>query len=204
MIKLKICGLSRMQDIDAVNALLPEYIGFVFAESRRRVEEETAEALAARTDSRILKTGVFVNEDPEKILRLCRNGVIDLVQLHGDENREYLLFLKEKLPNPVIKAVRVRTAAEILEADSLPCDFLLLDTYAKGQYGGSGAAFDWNVIPALQKPYFLAGGLYCDNVLQAVSACKPYALDISSGVETDGVKDPEKIRNIIQLIRSEQ
>lgn len=204
MTKLKICGLSRMQDIDAVNALLPEYIGFVFAESRRRVEEETAEALAARTDSRILKTGVFVNEDPEKILRLCRNGVIDLVQLHGDEDGEYLLSLKETLPNPVIKAVRVRTAAEILEADSLPCDFLLLDTYAKEQYGGSGTAFDWSVIPALQKPYFLAGGLHCDNVLQALTACSPYALDISSGVETGGFKDPEKIRNMIQLIRSER
>ena len=205
MTKLKICGLTRPQDVAIMNTVLPDYIGFVFAKSRRQVDADTAKSLGKELHSRIQKVGVFVNEDPHVILRLCEKGIIDIIQLHGDEDAEYMTALKNRTSCPVIKAVRVQSACQITSADKLPCDYLLLDTYTEGKYGGSGNTFEWNVIPPnMQTPYFLAGGLHERNVLQALRLCRPYCVDISSGAESDGVKNAEKIRKIVQLLRSEK
>ena len=200
--KLKICGLTRLDDVEIVNAVLPDYVGFVFAKSRRQVDETMADLMKRRLHPNVQAVGVFVNEEMERIVRLCNRGTIDVIQLHGDEDRDYMDTLKNQVPNEVIKAVRVQTTQQIAEAEKLPCDYLLLDTDTKGQYGGSGVAFDWSLIPVLEKPYFLAGGLNFDNVQCAVSKCRPYCLDVSSGVETNGVKDLEKIQKIVQFVRS--
>lgn len=202
MVKIKICGLSRMLDIDFVNEAIPDYIGFIFAKSKRQVSEELAEKLKAKLIPEIKSVGVFVNEEPDKIIRLCKNKVIDLVQLHGDEDEVYITELKKKITNPIIKAVRVRNPEDIKAAEGENCEFLLFDAYKEGYYGGSGDAFDWTVISKVNKPYFLAGGINADNVLQAIAQVKPYAIDVSSGVETEGVKDRNKIIDIISKVRS--
>lgn len=203
MTKVKICGLTRQADMGAVNRCLPDYIGFVFAPgSRRRVAPEQALLLKDRLDSRIKAVGVFTNETVQNIVLLCETGVIDMVQLHGDETGEFIRELRHKTACPIIKAVRVKDGEAILQAEQLSCDFLLLDTYQKGHYGGSGRTFDHSLIPALQKPYFLAGGLDGDNIRQAVLTCRPFAVDVSSGTETDGFKDEKKIRKIMEIIRN--
>lgn len=202
MPKIKICGLSRKSDIEAVNELLPDYIGFVFAKgSKRLVDEETAKNLKNDLNPSIKAVGVFVNEEMEKIIRLCNSHIIDIIQLHGDEGEEYIKELKNHVPNKIIKAVRVRSNEDILKVSSLSSDFLLLDTYQENEYGGSGKTFDWSMISEYDKPYFLAGGIHTDNVIQAIKMCHPYCIDVSSGVETDGVKDPVKINDIITKIR---
>ncbi len=185
-----------------MNRWLPDYIGFVFCESRRQVTPKQAGLLKAGLDDRIKAAGVFVNEPLNSIIQLCKNGIIDVVQLHGDESEAYIRELKEQIDCPVVKAVRVRSSEQIRQAENLSCDLLLLDTYQKGQYGGSGKTFDYALIPNLQKSFFLAGGLDNRNIAQAIRACHPYGVDISSGVETDGLKDDVKIRQIIQTIRS--
>lgn len=201
MSRIKICGLSRIEDIAAVNEVLPDYIGFVFAESRRQISYEKARLLKDRLNPAIQAVGVFVNEDIGQIVSLCDNGIIDLVQLHGDETVEYVNLLRSLIPNPVIKAVRVRSTEDIMKAEEFPSDYLLLDAYHEDMYGGSGKTFDWSLIKAVKKPFFLAGGIHSDNILDAQSSCQPYCIDVSSGVETDGWKDPEKIRGIVRGIK---
>lgn len=202
--KLKICGLSRFGDILAANEILPDYIGFVFAGSSRQVTPDKAAQLKRELDARIRAVGVFVNAPMEDILKLTgeRDGlrIIDMIQLHGDEDETYMRQLKERTSLPVIKAVRVRSRDQILRAQELPCDYLLLDTYAKGQYGGSGIQFDWDMIPELGKPYFLAGGIHLGNVRQAVRR-RPYCIDVSSAVETEGRKDRRKMTEMAEALR---
>jgi phosphoribosylanthranilate isomerase len=200
MSKIKICGLSRKEDIEAVNEALPDYIGFVFASSPRQVSASQAGVLKQTLDSRIKAVGVFVDADIETVAALCRDGVIDMMQLHGIEDAIYIRKLKEALSVPVIKAVRVQNAEQIIDAQSLDCDYLLLDTWQKGIQGGSGVAFDWSLIPQLKKPYFLAGGLNAENILEAARH-QPYCLDVSSGAETEGKKDRRKIIELVRLIR---
>jgi phosphoribosylanthranilate isomerase len=202
MIKIKICGLKSPEDITYVNKYLPDYIGFVFAESKRQINDSQASYLKKSLDNRVQAVGVFVNEPMEHIAKLCRDNVIDLVQLHGDEDEAYILKLKNLIPNPIIKAVRVQRAGQIEELQSLSCNHLLLDTYSKNQYGGSGVTFDRGLIPDNCKPFFLAGGLNEDNILEAIKDCRPYCVDISSGVETEGKKDEKKIKEIIELVRN--
>jgi phosphoribosylanthranilate isomerase len=202
MIKIKICGLTRKEDIEAVNRWLPDCAGFVFARSRRRVTPEQAAVLKAALDPRIKAVGVFVNESLPSIVRLCDSGVIDMAQLHGDESAAYIRKLKEQIDIPLIKTVRVRCAEQVRQAEKLSCDLLLLDTYQKGQYGGVGKTFDYGLIPFLQKRFFLAGGLDNSNIAQAIRKCNPYGVDLSSGVESGGIKDEDKIRRIVQKVRS--
>jgi len=202
MTAVKLCGLSRLQDIEMVNEVLPEYIGFVFAKSKRQVNEGIARGLKASLDSRIKSVGVFVNDTTERIADICNEGILDIVQLHGDEDEAYIRNLKEKISKPIIKAVRVQQKEDIRKAQELSCDYLLFDTYRKDQYGGCGETFDWSLISRGNKPYFLAGGINRDNVLQAIRIANPYAVDISSSVETDGVKDRHKIIEIVSNIRS--
>ncbi len=202
MTKIKICGLSRVEDISLVNEALPDYIGFVFAKSKRQVGEALAEELKSKLSPSILSVGVFVNEARDKIIRLCKKNIIDLVQLHGDEDNEYINLLKANIAQPIIKAVRVSIEEDIKGAEEYNCDYLLLDTYKEGLYGGSGHAFDWNLISGITKPFFLAGGVNTENVLRAIEIVKPYGVDVSSGVETEGMKDREKIIDIITKVRS--
>jgi phosphoribosylanthranilate isomerase len=201
MTKIKICGIKRLEDIRYVNEYQPDYIGFIFAESKRRIDESTAFRLKSRLNPSIKAVGVFVNEPIEQIAALCGTRTIDLVQLHGEEDEAYILMLKSLVPNTVIKAVRVGQKGQIEAAQKLPCDYLLLDTFSKEQYGGSGKTFDRRFIPKDCKPFFLAGGLKKENIAEAISDSKPYCVDISSGVETDGVKDERKIKEIIDIVR---
>lgn len=201
-VKIKICGLTRPQDIEYVNEALPDFIGFVFAKSKRQVTAEAAERLRKPLDSRIHAVGVFVNENTDMITSLCKNGIIDFVQLHGDESSKYIESLRQKINNPIIKAVRVKDSESVKAACSLPCDYLLLDTYLGNEYGGTGKTFDWRLISDTAKPFFLAGGISAGNAKTAIRNIKPYCLDVSSGVETDSFKDRNKILNIVNLVRS--
>ena len=201
MTKVKICGLTRLSDIDAVNDEKPDYIGFVFAKSRRKVTPAQAMELRSNLAAGIIPVGVFVDETIENILSLVQNDVIDMVQLHGAESEEYIEELKKKTATPIIKAISVKNAGDVQKWASTAADYLLLDS--KG--GGTGQTFDWNLIGEVAKPYFLAGGLDMNNIENALnqtaSRTTPFALDVSSGVETNGLKDPEKIKEFIRRVR---
>lgn len=199
--RVKICGLCRMEDVSYVNDCLPDYAGFVFARSRRQVTDMQAEKMREALDPQIRAVGVFVNAPIEDIGRLCDREIIDLVQLHGDEDGAYLRRLAARVHVPVIRAVRVQSTEQILKAQEESCDALLLDTYIPGQYGGGGQAFDTDLIPPLEKPWFLAGGLQPENVGERLKSCRPFGVDVSSGVETNGKKDSEKIRAFIKNVR---
>lgn len=204
MTKIKICGLSRTDDIEFCNRLKPDFIGFVFfKKSIRNISFNQAEKLKSMLDDNIRSVGVFVNEDISFIEKLCRRNVIDMIQLHGNENDEYIMNLKQLTDKPIIKAVRVKSADEIYKADELPCDFLLLDTYIENIAGGSGKTFDWSVIPKTEKPFFLAGGLDKLNVSAAIKQCSPYAVDVSSSVEENGIKSELKSAEFIKAVRNE-
>ncbi len=199
--RIKICGLKTIADVLAVNEVKPDYAGFVFAQSTRQISEELASELKKELAPGIVPVGVFVNEDREKILRLCERKVIEIIQLHGEEDEEYIAALKSRVQNPVIKAVRVRSTEDIHRAGAMESEYLLLDAYHEREYGGSGVKFDWSLIPAIGKPFFLAGGINSSNVLDAIRRYQPYGIDVSTGVETEGSKDPVKLRQLIQLIR---
>ena len=198
--KLKFCGLTREADIRAANETRPDYIGFVFAESRRRVTDEQAARLRALLSPGIQAVGVFVNDDPTHIALLANRGVIDLIQLHGSESAAYIQRLRTMTAAPIICALRVGKQTDIKQAESNLVDFLLLDTYTKDAYGGSGRIFDWSLLGEVGKPYFLAGGLNESNIPRAMRT-GAYALDLSSGIETDGVKDAEKMRRVAALVK---
>lgn len=197
MSKIKICGLTREEDIQAVNQYMPDYIGFVFAKSKRQVSLEQAKFLKQQLSDQIQAVGVFVNEDKKEVLQLEEAGIIDVIQLHGQESEAEICLLKSWTSAPVIKAVHVESAEDILRWQESKADYLLLDYPG----GGSGKQFDWTVIPELKKPYFLAGGIGLHN-LEAALQVKPYGIDLSGGAETDGKKDSDKIREIVQLVRN--
>lgn len=256
MNRIKICGLKRMEDILAVNEYKPEYIGFVFANTKRFVTDELAAELKSTLDKRIRAVGVFVNEPIAHVVKLVAEGTIDAVQLHGQEDLNYVNRLKEELDKtaicppvseqsgigqsgtetgkrdedwkkkqyhvPVIKAVRIDASlevtkerkAEILkenqrlidEAKALGVDYLLFDAKVKGSPGGSGKQFDIAGLPpdeAIGMPYFLAGGIGLHNANQLIAMRNPYGIDVSSAVETDGSKDKEKIKELIETVRKE-
>jgi len=239
MTKVKICGLRRREDIEAVNRLKPEYIGFVFYEkSRRNVTEEEAMALRKALDPDIISVGVFVDAEPELILRLVKKGIISVAQLHGHETEEYIEKLKKKLEKDsggyngrspegggisskpeddikareaepehekdfehekefkVMKAFLIRSEKDLQAARETKADYILFDNGL-----GSGETFNWEILKDFRKPYFLAGGLTDANVTGAIQRLSPYAVDISSGVETDGYKDPDKIKSFIDAVR---
>lgn len=204
MRKIKICGLFRDCDIDYVNEAMPDYIGFVFAKSRRQVSAVWAEAMRPKLKPEIIPVGVFVNESLSKVAELLNDNIIELAQLHGNENETYIQELKTLSDKPIIKAVRVLSQQDIEGAQDTLADFLLLDNGA----GGTGESFDWSLVSKLkqqqqqQKPFFLAGGLNPGNLEQAIAATSPYAVDISSGVETDGLKDGAKILEIVRRMRN--
>lgn len=198
---VKICGLKRSCDIDYANKYKPDYIGFVFAKSSRQITPQQAKTLKERLDKGIKSVGVFVNEPIENIAMLCNESIIDVIQLHGDENNTYINQLKALTDKKIIKAVRVQSSDQVLQAEKLNCDYLLLDAYSKDAYGGMGETFNWDIIPKLRKPFFLAGGLNDKNVSQAIQTVQPYCVDLSSGAEINGFKDEEKVRIIIDKVR---
>jgi len=198
MSRVKICGLSRLEDIIAVNNTLPDYIGFVFAKSRRQVDKCKASMLKEHLDNRIKAVGVFVNEEVEVVVDLYKDGIIELVQLHGDEDAGYIARLKDCCNCPVIKAIGISSKLPPLPAAP---DYLLFDTLSE-QRGGTGKVFDWNALKGFAGlPYFLAGGLTIANVTGAMTLLSPFCVDVSGGVETDGVKDAEKIGEFVRLAR---
>ena len=202
MTQIKICGLFRPQDADYANAALPDYIGFVFAQSLRKVTPAKAAQIKKRLDARIKVVGVFVDAELDDAAAMARDGLVDVIQLHGGEDAAYIERLRTKTNAPIIKAVRVQSTAQILAAQQLPCDYLLMDAYHPDKPGGVGERFDWALLPAFEKPYFLAGGINLENIRKALKL-KPYGIDVSSGAETDGVKDKDKIIELVRFVRSE-
>jgi phosphoribosylanthranilate isomerase len=199
MTKIKLCGLSRPQDIEAANQLKSDYIGFIFApKSRRYVPPKQAAELRALLDPEILAVGVFVNEAPETVAALLGCGIIDIAQLHGGEDEDYIAALRERTGKPLVQAFRVDTQEDVQKARKSSADFVLLDAGT----GGTGTCFDWSLIQSLERPYFLAGGLGVENVTDAVKTLHPFAVDVSSGIETDGVKDPEKMKDFVRAVRA--
>lgn len=201
MTKIKICGLKRLEDIEVVNHYKPEYIGFVFAKSKRQVTIEQAKYLKEALHPDIQAVGVFVNETMETVKAICDQQVIDMVQLHGDEDASYINALRERVSVPIIKAIRVQSKEQVLKAMKLPVEYLLCDTYSKDAYGGCGETFSHQLIPEELQQYFLAGGLNPENVADIIKQTSPYCVDVSSGVETDGVKDEAKIKAFIRAVR---
>lgn len=194
MTKVKLCGLTQERDILCANALLPAYIGFVFApKSRRCISPEEAAALKRRLDPRIAAVGVFVDAPLAQIVRLLREGVIDMAQLHGAESEDDIAALRAAAHKPIIKAFQITGPADVAAARASTADLVLLDS----QTAGSGTAFDWKLIQTIDRPFFLAGGLDETNVGAAIQALHPYAVDVSSGIETNGAKDPIKMRNFV-------
>lgn len=199
MTNIKLCGLSRSCDIETTNELKPDYIGFVFAsKSKRYVTYEKATELKSRLSPEIQAVGVFVNEHPQNVANLLKNGIIDIAQLHGDEDEDYITQLRLLTDKPIIKAFRIKTANDIKTAEQSAADYILLDSGA-----GTGTVFDWDLVKSIKRPYFLAGGLDARNVTDAVKALHPFAVDVSSGIETDGAKDKIKMAAFVAAVRKE-
>ena len=199
MVKIKICGLKRLEDIEIVNKYKPDYIGFVFADSKRKVSHDLASELKGNLDSDIISVGVFVDASQDEVLELFDKGIIEVAQLHGSEDEDYIASLKDKTDNKlkIINAVEMSQAIDLNEYVNTHADYLLLDS---GK--GSGKTFDWRLIGKdLKKDFFLAGGLDVSNICQAIEEFDPYAVDLSSSLETDGYKDENKIKEIMEVIR---
>ncbi|MDD4850112.1 MAG: phosphoribosylanthranilate isomerase [Gemmiger sp.] len=199
--KIKICGLRRMADITAANALTPELIGFVFAEnSPRYVSPAAAAALKAALAPQIQAVGVFVNAPVAQVAALLQSGVIDCAQLHGNENDAYLTALRRLTGQPciIIQAFQVKTAADVARAKASQADCILLDHGP----GGTGQPFDWSLLQNVGRRFILAGGLNAENVTAALRLAHPDIVDVSSGVETGGVKDPAKMRAFVRAVRA--
>lgn len=197
MTKIKLCGLSRTQDIEAANKLKPDYIGFVFAaKSKRRVSPLKATELKSRLDPEIKAVGVFLDDDLDAVAAMMNLGIVDLVQLHGSEDEEYIKKLRTITDKPVIKAFIINSAEDVKRVEASTADYILLDG-GKGE----GKAFDWSLLKNIRRPYFLAGGLNPGNAADAVRTLAPFAVDVSTGIETDGKKDEEKMTAFVNAVR---
>ena len=197
MTKIKICGLTRPEDIEAVNQYKPDYIGFVFAKnSRRFITAKQAADLKKQLLDDIMAVGVFVNEAKDVIADLLIHDIIDAAQLHGNETESEIRWIKTQTGKQVIKAVSVQSRSDPVRWSGSQADYLLLDHGA----GGTGKTFDWNLITDCGKPFFLAGGINIQNLSRALSK-GAYGIDISGGVETDGKKDTKKKAAVIEAVR---
>lgn len=199
MVKIKICGLRRLEDVEMVNKYKPDYIGFVFANSKRKVSHELASKLKNYLSSDITSVGVFVNASQNEILELYEKGTIEIAQLHGSESEDYINYLKENTNGEleIIKAIEMSEDINLSRYDDSAADYLLLDS---GK--GSGKTFDWRLIRKdLKKDFFLAGGINSQNVKEAIKEFNPYAIDLSSSLETDDYKDENKIKELMEVIR---
>ncbi len=198
MTRIKLCGLTRPCDIETANTLIPEYIGFVFYKnSRRYVSGSQAKALKKMLHPNIMAVGVFVDEAIETIGALLEEGIIDAVQLHGREDEAYMKRLRKITDKPLIKAFRIDGKEDIVKAEASTADYVLLDSG-----GGTGASFEWKLLSQMTRPYFLAGGLNAEIVREVVDRWHPYAVDVSSGIEADGYKDADKMREFVKAVRN--
>ena len=211
MVKLKICGMRRPEDIEMANRHKPDYIGFVFADSPRKVSYEQAKELSGLLSDDIVPVGVFVNDHMKLIVNLFKDGIIEMAQLHGDEDEKYIRNLKDKSIEetgkqiPVINAIEIKEGAdyddELLKWRDSASDYFILDS---GK--GSGKTFDWSLIDKesefFKNSIFLAGGLNSENLALAIEEFNPFAVDLSSSVETDGFKDEKKIKEIIEIMEN--
>lgn len=197
--KIKICGLRRREDILAVNEAKPDYCGFIieFPSSFRSVTADEVRELVEELDPEIRPVGVFVNAPMELVRTLLDDGTLALAQLHGQEDESYIRELKTYTDKLIIKAFSIKTAEDIEKALQSPADYILLDQGG----GGTGKTFDWSLIPEIQRPFFLAGGIGASNLGQAIREIHPYAVDLSSSVETEKRKDPMKIRQVVDIVR---
>ena len=198
MTKIKACGLTRERDIDYVNQYLPDYAGFIlnYPKSRRGLSPERAEALIRLLNPGIGAVGVVVDQPLEVAAELLNRGYLDALQLHGSEDADYIRALQRATGRPVWKAFQIHSASDLAAAAASPADMVVLDS---GQ--GSGEPFDWSLLQGFDRPYFLAGGLGPHNVVRAVRQLHPYGIDLSSGIETDGVKDKGKLSSVIVSVR---
>ena len=198
MVKVKICGLKRLEDIEIVNKYKPDYMGFVFADSKRKVSHELAAKLKDNLSSDIISVGVFVDASQDEILELYNGGIIEAAQLHGSENEDYINDLKQKTEGEliIINAIEMSEDIDLSDYENSQADYLLLDS---GK--GSGKTFDWRLIRKnLKKDFFLAGGLNGSNIREAIEEFNPYAIDLSSSLESDGFKDENKIKELMEVI----
>ena len=198
-VKIKICGLRRLEDIETVNYCRPDYAGFIvnFPKSFRSVTAEELNELTAKLDKNITAVGVFVNAPEELPAQLLNEGIIGMAQLQGQEDEDYIRRLRKLTRKPLIKAFSVKSEDDIKKAVKSSADYILLDQGS----GGTGQAFDWTLIREMNRPFFLAGGIGPDNLERAIQEIHPYAVDLSSSVETDRWKNPEKIRRVVDIVR---
>ena len=209
--KVKMCGISKVDTIPAVVEAKPDYMGLVFAPSKRQVTMEQAKMLVEalynqckeQNNTVSIKTvGVFVNETLDNLVAIAREANLDAVQLHGDEDEAFIQSLKERTNVEVWKAVQIRSAADAEVWIDSSADMLLFDAYHKGERGGTGDVFDWSCLDTFERPFMLAGGIDSTNVARAIRTVRPYGIDISSGIETNGVKDDEKITAFTKIVKS--
>lgn len=198
--KIKLCGMFRDCDIDYANEAKPDYIGFIlgFPKSHRNIDAETARRLRSRLDTGIKAVGVFVNSPETTCAEYADCGIIDVIQLHGDEDADFIRRLRELTSAPIIKAAKIRTPEDIGRVQALSADYVLLDNGT-----GTGEMFDHSLLDGaeIRQPFFLAGGLTPENLRQAAESVRPYCVDLSSGVETDRLKDREKMLEAVRVIR---
>lgn len=198
MTKLKICGLRRSEDISYVNEFLPDYAGFILSKQFwRHISLDLLTQLTSKLSDKITPVGVFVNETVEKIIPFSK--YLGVIQLHGDEDNDFIRTLKKHTDCEIWKAIRPQTSNEINNACQSCADKLLIDSFSKNSVGGTGVVGNWEIIKnaEITKPFFLAGGISADNIKEAIEAVKPYGIDVSSSVETDRKKDREKIKTIV-------
>ena len=216
--KVKMCGISKVETIPAVVEAKPDYMGLVFAPSKRQVTVDQAKTLVEElhkqyatrynsgaeqsTNDEIKTVGVFVNETLDNLITIAKEVNLDAVQLHGDEDEAFIKALKEKTDVEVWKAVQIRSAADAEAWIDSSADMLLFDAYHKDERGGTGEVFDWSCLDEFDRPFMLAGGIDSTNVARAIRTVRPYGIDISSGIETDGVKDDEKIKAFANIVRT--
>ena len=216
--KVKMCGISKVETIPAVVEAKPDYMGLVFAPSKRQVTVDQAKTLVEELhrgyaqkygsdtehdkNDTIKTVGVFVNETVDNLITIANEANLDAVQLHGDEDEAFIQSLKERTNVEVWKAIQIRSAADVEEWIDSSADMLLFDAYHKDERGGTGEVFDWSSLDAFERPFMLAGGIDSTNVARAIRTVRPYGIDISSGIETNGVKDDEKITAFTKIVKS--
>lgn len=209
--KVKMCGISKVETIPAIVDAKPDYMGLVFAPSKRQVTVEQAKILIEELhkqcinhyDIKVVKTvGVFVNETLDNLVRIADTANLDAVQLHGDEDEAFIQSLKERINVEVWKAVQIRSAADAEKWIDSSAEMLLFDAYHKDERGGTGEVFDWSSLDAFERPFMLAGGIDSTNVARAIRTVRPYGIDISSGIETNGMKDDKKITAFTKIVKS--
>ena len=197
MTKIKLCGLSRVEDIIVANRLRPDYIGFVFFEkSKRNVTPEQAAALKAKLEDGIKAVGVFVSSPIDFVASLLEQGIIDAAQLHGKEDEAYIAELRKRTDKPIFQAFVVKSEEDVQRANASTADMVLLDSGI-----GSGNCFDWQLLSAVKRPFFLAGGLNPENIEEALTVVDPYGVDVSSGIETGNFKDEKKMETFVEKVR---